>query len=810
MKRSNCAILSLGLFLSGMSPAFAQETLLVAQAQLKESSSRWGAGVNVQKQSVDFFSCRGRCARSPSSLSIAIPAEAQGLKSHVSVLQLKEGTSAFLVRLGDPNSRHYSVLALGAERGEDSMEELPAPRLVLKGWTDPADQQLSVQESSGGDRVFLTSGVSKAVCGREFPEQTKMLDPSSGQFRASRPPVLPAQERKDATSLALTQVQWEASDVALRLTATSSGVAPALDGDRIAAWRRGHDFVEFNLPTASRPRELLLQLAQTENPHESQMWLATSRSVFSLELPAVSGGLLRVTLPEQSITSEDSCIALVQPQSPAPLAEAFVRTTAEPVPTGKELVSRLESPDSGWAEAALGFAGPQEVLLLAETFPRLNPLGRERAISVAESLPRGAGAPVLVAAYEFGNEQQADAALAELRNFPEKAATSLGQRLHLASNETLERVATTLVELKPDKAVDFLLRELKRERSAERRLVLREAIALAARSESGRAALRPHVEQKVKWPRHVQLELVRALRPTLRDWKKSGLKLVEALSRGASFREAYLLAPVASDWLEESTILRQAFSDWLAGRQPIKLKPTQRAALSVRVFETLTERETKGKEDYRAESLSLLSSENVRVRASALNWLAHFPGADLVKPAGDLLEDDTWPRVRAAAAAVLGSVAASNPQLSEDVIDDLASELRSDDDPGVRRALVRALSLVSTPDSQKQLRRALEKDEDYKVRAEAARALGRLCDTSSLETLTDLAHDLARAPAGEGPVTLSLAALSALIDLNPSDLDSRVAPLLSDQVPGMLRVRVQARLRERKEATGCKVETSSR
>ncbi len=810
MKTSNCALLSLSLFLGALSPAFAQGPLLIPQGQLKESSTRWRAGVNVQKQSVDFFSCRGRCARSPSSLSVPIPVEAQGLKSHVTVLRLKEETSAFLVRFGDPNSRQYSVLVLGAERGEDAKEELPAPQLVLKGWTDPADQQLFVQESSGGDRVFLTSGVSQAVCGRAFPEQTKMLDPTSGQFRASRPPVLPAQERKDAPSLAVTETQWDQSDVALRLTATSSGVTPALDGDRKAAWQRGHDFVEFSLPAASRPRELLLQLAATKTAQESKMWLATSTSVFLLKLPAVSGGLLSVTLPEQSISSENSCLALVQPQSPAPLAEAFVRTTAEPLPTTKELVSRLESLDSGWAEAALGFAGPQEVLLMAETFPRLNAVGKKRAISVAESLPRGAGAPVLVAAYEFGEEQQADAALVELKKFPGKAAVSLGQRLHLASNETLERMATTLVELKPDDAVKLLLRELKRERPAERRLVLREAIALAARSESGLAALRPHVEQKVAWPRHVQLELVRALRPTLRDWKKPGLSLVEALSRGASFREAYLLAPVASDWLGESPILRQAFSDWLAGRQPMMLKPTQRAALSVRVFETLTEREGKVKEEYRAESLALLSSENVRVRASALNWLAQFPRADLVKPAGDLLEDDTWPRVRSAAASVLGSVAASNPQLSEDVIDDLGSELRSDDDPGVRRALVRALSVVSSLDSRKQLRRALEKDDDYKVRAEAARGLGRLCDVSSTETLTDLAHELTRAPAGDGPVTLSLAALSALVDLNPSDLESRVAPLLSDQVPGMLRARVQARLRERKETTGCKLKISSR
>lgn len=810
MKTTRSALLGLSLLLSGPTSAFAQETHIVPQAQIKKSETRWGAGVRVQKQSVDFFSCQESCARSPISLSVPLPLEAQGLKHQVRILTLKEGVPAFLVKLGDMDSRHYSILVLGAERGGASQAELPAPQLILKGWTDGAAQQISVQESATGDRVLLTSGVVEAVCGRSLSENTKMLDSASGQFRSSRLPVLAAQERKDARPLALVPAQWEPTDLALRLKASSPEPAPASDGDRKTAWQRGHDFVELSLPASSRPGEILLQLAESENPQESQMWLATSKSVFLLELPALSGALLSVTLPEESLPGDNRCIALVQPQTPAPLAEALVRVTAQPLPTAQELLSLLESPDAGLSEAALGFAEPETVLLLAGKFPRLNPLGRDRALSLAQRLPHGAGAPVLVAAYEFGNEDQREAALADLKKYPEAGAASLGARLHLTSSERLESVAMTLVELNAAKSVGFLLGEVKRERAAERRLILREAIARAAASDSGRAALRPSVEQKVKWPRHVQLEIVRALRPSLRDWDKAGLALVEALSQGASFREAYLLVPVASDWLEQSPMLRAAYRDWLAGKLPTGLKPTQRAALQVRIYEALTERSAKGAENYRDLSVVLLQSENVRVRAAALDWLAQFPGADLVKPARNLLEDDAWPRVRAASALTLGSVAATDARVSEEVIDDLGSQLRSDDDPGVRRALIRGLSLVSSGESLEQLRRALEKDEDYKVRAEAARALGRLCDVSSLDRLTDLAHELGRAPAGDGPVTLSLAALSALIDINPTDLDARVAPLLSEEVPGVLRARVQARLRDRKEGAGCTLRSTSR
>lgn len=216
---------------------------LSPQAQLKTSSTRWGAGVHVQKESIDFFSCADRCARSPASLSVPLPLEAQGKKSRVKVLQLKDGVSAFLIEVGDAEARHYSVLVLGADRGPivegaGSEQPLPAPALVLKGWTEPGQQQLSVQESTSGVRVLLISGVTQAVCGRTLPEQTKMLDPKSGQFRVSRLPVLAAEERKNARPLPLSLLSWSENDVALRLQAKAGKEAVAVDGDRQLPWDR--------------------------------------------------------------------------------------------------------------------------------------------------------------------------------------------------------------------------------------------------------------------------------------------------------------------------------------------------------------------------------------------------------------------------------------------------------------------------------------------------------------------------------------------------------------------------------------------
>jgi HEAT repeat protein len=167
-----------------------------------------------------------------------------------------------------------------------------------------------------------------------------------------------------------------------------------------------------------------------------------------------------------------------------------------------------------------------------------------------------------------------------------------------------------------------------------------------------------------------------------------------------------------------------------------------------------------------------------RVREAALGSLAQAPTAEGVQAATAALGEEHWPFVRAQAVGVL---AASGPSRAAD--DALGGALE-DRSPRVRGGAVLALGRRRAMSWRDKVRDRLEdRNEEADVRAEAAWALGAMCDTGSLDRLTELARVLPAPDATEQARQIGLAALIALAALKPGDLGKRIAPLLAKTAP---------------------------
>jgi HEAT repeat protein len=88
-------------------------------------------------------------------------------------------------------------------------------------------------------------------------------------------------------------------------------------------------------------------------------------------------------------------------------------------------------------------------------------------------------------------------------------------------------------------------------------------------------------------------------------------------------------------------------------------------------------------------------------------------------------------------------------------------------------------------------------DEDVSVRAEAASALGGMCDAKAADRLTDLARALAVRDADDAARQVGLGALIGLAALKPSDLRDRLGPLLAASAPSPVRAAAQQALAAR-------------
>jgi HEAT repeat protein len=187
-------------------------------------------------------------------------------------------------------------------------------------------------------------------------------------------------------------------------------------------------------------------------------------------------------------------------------------------------------------------------------------------------------------------------------------------------------------------------------------------------------------------------------------------------------------------------------------------------------------------ERFRAELLKALADREVRVREASVHALgsaeAAFAGQALTKT----LMDDRWPLVRAAAADALAKHPASS-KLDEPLTDAL-----SDDSALVRARTIRALGERNVRGAVSRIRdRLIDEQEWPEVRAEAARSLGTLCDSESIDILAAFAKKLTDPMASPDAQLIATGAVLSLGRLAPPDLKETLAPLSAKNAPPQAR-----------------------
>ena len=177
-----------------------------------------------------------------------------------------------------------------------------------------------------------------------------------------------------------------------------------------------------------------------------------------------------------------------------------------------------------------------------------------------------------------------------------------------------------------------------------------------------------------------------------------------------------------------------------------------------------------------------------RVREAALQSLVATPAPAAVDAARGVLASDGWSFVKAQAVAVL----AKSPPSSD--VDAALQAALHDPAARVRGASLLALALRRAGSARKANRERLdEENEDGDVRAMAARALGAVCDASSVDRLTELARKLGVPGTSEDDQQIALGALVGLAAMQPPDMRARLAPLLkSDAAPQVRHAAEQA------------------
>jgi HEAT repeat protein len=147
-----------------------------------------------------------------------------------------------------------------------------------------------------------------------------------------------------------------------------------------------------------------------------------------------------------------------------------------------------------------------------------------------------------------------------------------------------------------------------------------------------------------------------------------------------------------------------------------------------------------------------------------------------------LLEQDQWPLVRAAVADAL----AKHPP--GPALDEPLTLALNDDSPLVRARSVRALAERRAPGVASRIRDRLIDDEEWpEVRAEAARALGSLCDGESADILAAFAKKLADPMASPDAQLIATGAVMSLGRLARPDLKEALAPLADKKAPPQAR-----------------------
>ncbi len=717
--------------------------------------------------------------------SIAVPAEAarQAAGARLTIVPLGEDRKAVVVEIPDPSiGRAWTTIITAPLAGD-------APLLPFTGYTGSTEgtegeRSGSVVLARDGHVYVGTQREGQDLCGRPAILGPKALDPKSLTLKPAKVQRLDDAERQAAPVLAARPSEGPRPPPLLHAVWATSAAdgepASALtDGSLETAWAESRGGAgRGELAVLLAPREvplgaLEIALAPRSAAHAAvprEVWIATDHQLFRVTLPdpGHGGARFEVGLPSPVTTG---CIAVVLESASSDDAEAVVaiaEIAARPAlgASPAELVQAL--PGGGAkaeaAAAVLRASGPEAHSAVAAAFAGLDEGGRRVALDVVDDAACEVALPVYIDALVGAFDAQRLHARRALERCRSGAGAAFAAALSRGSTKARAALAEELSSAAPATAVTVLVPLLATASAGERR-AYRSAIGRAAQAGEAQARVVAALEDAAL-PSRAAIDLLRALGAELPTFGPAAQRAFTRLAVAPGpFRARFLmLGPAAA--LSQSYGSARAFL-----RSALSTDPDEH----VRAEAARLLREPR---PFYAELSRLLDDSAVRVREAALLALGGGAIDEAEAHIAYRLEHDPWPLVRSAAAralAGLGPGQGSDSALA-DALGDPSSEVR-------RAALFSIGARRATVDAGGVRERLDDKEEMVAVRAQAAMALGALCDAKAIPSLTEHAAKLALPIADEADRMIGRSALAALGVIAPSDLARRLAPLRAKSAP---------------------------
>ena len=744
---------------------------------------------------------------------ITFPAELRPViaNAQFSVVGLGDGRRAIVVSVTDARAaRSWSAVLTGGLGGA-------APNQIFAGFTgftageDGMRRGQRVEISppdDNGARRILVGEVQEdlSLCGRPALLAPQLLSSSDLKLHAAKVQRLSVEEREGARQVTAVRVAPGEPAVAtvgvLRAVAATSAVGSPgalTDGNPETTWAENRggsgrgEFVLFNAPPELPISGLDLRI----RPATAKVEAGVAPRVFWL---ASNRGLVEVTMPEDAWKFpgarysvkldpplQGDCLALVtesafdeNPNARVTFAELGARTEfdASSIPA---LVAAL----AGGGERAQGAAAVLRVLgqpgfdAVAQAYETLDEGGRRVALEILDLAPCETSLPVFLKAFSGLNQAHAIHGRDHIRRCGKAAAPFLVAAAKKTQGAQQLNLLGELLLADAAQCVDVILSLLDVD-SRARRNSLR--IALARASTVSEA--KPRVQAVLENPEaseRLTVEVLRALGARISEFQPAAGAAIARLSTpNASFRTRFLLLAPSAELAAQSPDLRAHYAQNLATDPDPRFRAQ---ALSV----------LKEPSQFATQISGALNDSDVRVREAAIR--ASNGLASTVPALSERLAKDPWPLVRMAAADALAAAKASPSAAGA------LSRAIDDESPHVRAHVIIALGAHHASSELEKIRARLVDEEEYPmVRAAAAQALASLCDTKSLDTLTKYAHKLVDPLANPQDHLVGSAALLALGDMHPADLETRLKPLRAKGSPPQARQAADAVSQRRRTA----------
>lgn len=778
--------------------------------QVPAGTGQQALSVLVSKGDITVASCAAAPC-SAGAVSLNVPAALRGKPARAEVVNIAAGRRAVVITLGSGAQTFQAVVAapLGAGAPEVAFAGLVGLINGQPGTQSGPMVQISEADANGFRRVVVGEQYeSVSLCGRPTVLAPRVLSPNDLKLHDAKMQRLSVAERDHARSVTAVRLPDDAPSHAsgslLTTLAASSaiGAPQALtDGDLETTWSENvggdgkGEFVVMRAPPELPISGLELSVrpklqAPADGAAPETLFIAGPKELVAVTLPEdawkTPGARYRVVLepPLQS-----SCLALV-------LDSAFTQSKAAQVTLAElSVVSELSESQLPALVAALAGGGQRaeatKALLVAggmpafkavaQAFEGLDEGGRRVALEVMDQAPCEVSAPVFVTALTGKIDAHVRHAQSRLARCGAAGGEALAQALTKADKtdrRLMPLLVTQLTLTDPARAVRAFM-PLMDEKTTARRRLLRTALAQAARSEAATATVRATLADPAT-PVVGLIDLLRALGDQAPRYQPEAGQALARLGQGSPvFRTRYLLLGPSAVLSASSTDADKSFRGALATDPDPHVRA---AALSL----------VRQPQRYQSELLKALDDGDVRVREASVHALSAPEAAFAGQALGKRLAHDEWPLVRAAAADAL----ARYPSSAQ--LDDALTGALVDEAALVRARSVRALGERHVTAAASRIRDRLADTEEWpEVRAEAARALGALCDNDSADILAAFAKTLADPMASPDSQQIATGATMALGRLAQPGLASQLAPLTSKKAAPQARRAAAAALATR-------------